>query len=99
MISIYDNPSTTMAVTWRCDISVTDGYVEYRKDGDVEYKKSPPKQENLRAILTIPVCFGCIWQVFCPIRNIITLAETGKIAARNILLLLPKILKSLSLFV
>ena len=39
MISIYDDPSTTMAVTWRFDISVTDGYVEYRKDGDVEYKK------------------------------------------------------------
>ena len=31
-ISIYDNPETTMAVTWRTDAKITDGYVEYWKE-------------------------------------------------------------------
>ena len=39
MISIYGDAKTSMAVTWRCDISVTDGYVLCReKNSDILHK-------------------------------------------------------------
>lgn len=40
MISIIDDAETCMAVTWRTCLDVTDGYVNYRKFGDIgEWKR------------------------------------------------------------
>lgn len=39
MISIYSDPSTTMAVTWRTDASTKDGFVLLRKKSETEFTR------------------------------------------------------------
>ena len=49
MLSLNGDPSRTMTVRWRCDVSVTEGYALYRKkDTDDEWSRADAKRNAFK---------------------------------------------------
>ncbi len=57
MISLNGDARTCMAVTWRTDISVTDGFVEYREDGSTETHRIGAVHETFESDIDISNIF------------------------------------------
>ena len=49
MVSIIDDAETCMAVTWRTNLDIKDGYVNYRKAGECEWKKCTAFSEEFHS--------------------------------------------------
>ena len=58
MISIYDNPATTMAITWRCDVKITDGFVLYREDGTERQERIESTHHTFKSDIDESNIFG-----------------------------------------
>ncbi len=59
MLSFYDDPKTTMAVTWRTSVDVTQGYVLYRAQGESDWQRCEAYYETFESDIDSSNIFWC----------------------------------------